>query len=71
MSDALRTALYWLSSALGAFGLVLLLVALVQSRLKTRVRETTPMRVLAIAILLLAAAATLGATAWIWPHPPQ
>ena len=29
------------------------------------------LRVLAIAILLLSAAATLGFTAWIWPHPPQ
>jgi hypothetical protein len=71
MSDGLRMALYGLSSALGAFGLVLLLLSFVQSRLKTRVRETTPLRVLAIAILLLSAGATLGFTAWIWPHPPQ
>jgi len=71
MSDGLRTALYWLGSGLGGFGVVLLLVALVQGRLRGRVQETTPLRTTAVAITLLAAAAILGATAFIWPHPPE
>ncbi|SHN29084.1 hypothetical protein [Cryptosporangium aurantiacum] len=71
MSDGLRTALYVLSAAMGAFGVLLLLLAFVQSRLKTRVRETTPFRVLALGILVVSAAATVGVIAWVWPHPPQ
>lgn len=71
MSDGLRTALYWLSAVFGVFGIVLLLVALVQGGLRKRVQETTPMRTTALAIVLLAAAAIVVAIAFIWPHPPE
>lgn len=71
MSDGLRTAIYWLSSGLGAFGVVLILLALVQGALRGRVQETTPLRTAAVAITFLAGAAILGATAFLWPHPPE
>ncbi|TQS43609.1 hypothetical protein [Cryptosporangium phraense] len=71
MSDGLRTALYWLGTGLGVVGVLLLLVSLVQSGLRKRLQETTPMRTLAIAIVLLAGAAIVAAIAYIWPHPPE
>ena len=71
MSDGLRTVLYWLSSGFAVFGVVLLLVALVQSRLRGRLQETTPLRTTAVAITLLAAAAIVVGIAFLWPHPPE
>lgn len=72
MSDGLRTALYWLSTGLGVLGVALFLLALVQTGFfRSRVQETTPLRVTAIAITCLAGAAIVAGIAFIWPHPPE
>jgi hypothetical protein len=71
MTDAMRTVLVWLSVAMGSIGLLLVLAALIMSAFRARLQETTALRVGSVAIVLLAAAMVLGATAWIWPHPPQ
>ncbi|MFI5955152.1 hypothetical protein [Cryptosporangium sp. NPDC051539] len=71
MSDGLRTVLYWLSAIFGVLGVVLLLVSLLQTTVRKRLQETTPIRTLAVAIVLLAGAAIVVAIALIWPHPPE